>query len=62
MRLRRWEVRATDLDGSPLPGFAGVVNRNPDRFFFRRSAKNAAAFYESKMYLPCRFYVVKVES
>jgi hypothetical protein len=56
---KRWR-----LDAIPLPEshfnekLAETINQHPDRFWIRRSARRAAKFYESRMYLPVRFVVV----
>lgn len=63
MRLRprpRWTLRAVaNEDG--LQGLAEAWNEFPDTYVFRRSAKNAAAFFEYAFMYGMEFYVVPVE-
>ena len=61
MKLRRWEVRATDTPDTTVPGLADLYNRTPDRMFvFRHTARRVAAFHEKADTL-CHFTVVRIE-
>jgi hypothetical protein len=60
MRLKRWQLQAVDREDG-IRGLAAKFNDDPETFFFRRSARQAAWFFESRVYIPCHFYVVPVD-
>jgi len=60
-RYRLFAVDASDdLGGPSFPELAEAFNEEPRMYFFRRSAKNGARFYEQVLGLPLRFYVIPI--